>query len=119
MSNKAYFIWPVAHQFVSSDTLILFLLDIEIDGSFKSNLNAQIQAKLSLTCPINGVPTPTYSWSKDGKTISDKKTLSLSLKDKNQFGLYECKGVNVVGTRKVEYRITEICKYELFSFNCI
>ena len=64
-------------------------------------------SSVTFSCDANGVPEPTFSWSKDGSAVTadnrislsaDNKQLSLTNVNRTDSGEYRCVAANSVGT---------------------
>ena len=64
-------------------------------------------SSVTFSCDANGVPEPTFSWSKDGSAVTadnrislsaDNKQLSLTNVNSTDSGEYRCVAANSVGT---------------------
>ena len=64
-------------------------------------------SSVTFSCDANGIPEPTFSWSKDGSAVTadnrislsaDNKQLSLTNVNRADSGEYRCVAANSVGT---------------------
>ena len=88
-------------------------------------------SSVTFSCDANGVPEPTFSWSKDGSAVTadnrislsaDNKQLSLTNVNRTDSGEYRCVATNSVGTVNSNVAtLTVLCKktftYFLFKPN--
>ena len=72
---------------------------------------------LQLTCNASGQPTPTITWTKDGKQLG--KTLNIQKSNKNDAGKYVCKADNSVKDAKTaSAQVTVQCKFDTYLPYC-
>lgn len=69
---------------------------------------------LSLNCDVTGVPSPEFTWSKDGKKLAFTSKILQKRFDNDAFGKYTCKASNNAGKHTVLFVIKEICKFFIF-----
>ena len=69
---------------------------------------------ITLKCEADGNPAPTFSWLKDGETISkgiistrNSSTLTMNLTNDEDFGLYVCKAKNGAGFHTTTFNLHE------------
>ena len=69
---------------------------------------------ISLKCEADGNPPPTFSWHKDGETISEgiittqnSSTLTITLTNDDDFDLYVCTAKNRVGLVAIKFNLDE------------
>ena len=91
--------------------IILFLV-ITVPPEFIAHPHSQTSmqgSSVTFSCDANGVPEPTFSWSKDGSAVTvdvdnrislsaDNKQLSLTNVNRTDSGEYRCVAANSVGT---------------------
>ena len=89
--------------------IILFLL-ITVPPEFTAHPHSQTSmqgSSVTFSCDANGIPEPTFSWSKDGSAVTadnrislsaDNKQLSLTNVNRTDSGEYRCVAANSVGT---------------------
>ena len=82
---------------------------------------ARMGSDIRLVCPMSGSPTPMITWKKDGETINSvtwdrfrpsKKSLKVRQVDKEDTGIYICKGTNGFGTNEVRINLIVIGESE-------
>ena len=72
---------------------------------------------LQLTCKASGQPTPTITWTKDGKELG--KTLNIQKSNRNDAGKYVCKADNSVKDAKTaSAQVTVQCKFDTYQLYC-
>ena len=70
---------------------------------------------LDLNCDVMGVPSPAFTWFKDGKKLTTaSKTLQIRFDSDESFGKYTCEASNNAGKHAVLFVIKEICKFSIF-----
>ena len=64
-----------------------------------SNATVSIASSINLNCMATGVPTPSYSWYKDGELIEGETESSLNIPEAQpeHRGVYTCEAKNVEG----------------------
>ena len=77
-------------------------------------------SSVTFSCDANGVPEPTFSWSKDGSAVTadnrislsaDNKQLSLTNVNRTDSGEYRCVATNSLGTVNSNVAtLTVLCK---------
>ena len=91
---------------------------------------AQLGSDIRLVCPMSGNPSPIITWKKDGETINsvtwdrfrpNKKSLKVRQVDKEDTGIYICRGTNGFGSNEIRINLIVIGESNnsiLFSFLC-
>ena len=87
-------------------------------------------SSVTFSSDANGIPEPTFSWSKDGFAVTaddrislsaDNKEMNLTNVNKTDSGEYRCVAANSVGTVNTTATLTVHCKknftYLLFKPN--
>ena len=82
-------------------------------------------SSVTFSCDANGIPEPTFSWSKDGSAVTadnrislsaDNKQLSLTNVNRTDSGEYRCVAANSVGSVNSNVAtLTVLCKK---TFTC-
>ena len=73
--------------------------------------------RLQLTCKASGQPTPTITWTKDGKELG--KTLNIQKSNRNDAGKYVCKADNNVKDAKTaSAQVIVQCKFDNYQLYC-
>lgn len=66
---------------------------------------------LQLTCKASGRPSPTITWTKDGKQVATGETLNVPKSKRTDSGVYTCSADNNVGgPRTAQSVVTVQCK---------
>ena len=68
---------------------------------------------LHLTCEARGRPTPTITWTKDGKLLAVSRTLNIPVSKRADAGIYVCSASNNVKVSKTATaQVTVQCKFK-------
>ena len=91
---------------------IFFHLDITSGSIGQQDLIVKKGGVLRLVCDVTGVPSPAFSWHKDGRKLSDiSAVLQVKFDNDATFGKYTCKASNTVGEHTIVFAIKKICKF--------
>jgi len=94
---------------------MLFITDAPSLISRPSDKTITEGATVIFHCNATGNPTPKITWTKDGKTVGTKDTLSF-VTDRNHSGQYWCSaenGLNV--TVKASAKLDVQCKHQNYT----
>ena len=70
---------------------------------------------LQLTCEASGQPTPTITWTKNGKQLAARGTLNIPASKRADAGIYVCSANNNVKvTKTATAQVTVQCKFKRY-----
>ena len=102
---------------LNSDIIAYNCTDIpEVSSSSLAFQDARLGSDLVLSCSFDGLPTPTVQWLHNGTTLSNGddgvnitsgniSILQVSDLKRSSGGVYSCKGSNIIGFNRLEFRI--------------
>lgn len=100
-----------------------------IAGENPTRIRTRTSARITLRCPVVGIPRPTVTWLRDGKEVSEgdritilrDNSLVISTVEREDAGKYKCNAVNLLGNATKRTKLIVMCKSfgVLGSLRCV